>query len=114
MFCNDYQITSQFRISETTFWYLPRRCLPFGLSLPLSFVSISGTNQFPTIQGRKITTHFELPFLGLIQGLFSGHLVFLLFPFPPLFLLCPPLFLCLPRFLLLHLLFFLDALTGRH
>src|SRR5882724_6152319 len=90
--------TSQFRIPETMFQYLPCRCLPSRLASPLSFVSISGTNQFLTIQ-KKLTTYFELPLLGLFQGLIPDHLVLLLFPLLHFFLLH------LPHFLLLCLLF---------
>src|SRR5882724_11698887 len=89
--------TSQFQIPATMFWYSPHRCLPCRLSLPLSFVSISGTDQFLTIQ-KKLTTHFELPLLGLFQGLIPDHLVLLLFPLPHFFFFHLPCFLllCLP------------------
>src|SRR5882724_1268470 len=61
-----------------------------------------------------MTTHFKLLFPGFLQGLFSGHPVFLLFPLPLLFLLRLPRLLCLPclfRLLLPTLLF--NALMGR-
>ena len=89
-FHNDCQeITSQFRIPETTFWNSPRQCLPSGPSSPLFVVSTSGTNQFPTIQ-TKLTTHFQLPLPGLFQGLIPDHLILLFLPFPLFLLLCLP------------------------
>src|SRR5882724_13154205 len=55
-----------------------------------------------------MTTHPELLFPGFLQGLFSGHPVFLLFPLPLLILLCLPCLFHLP--LLTPL---LNALVGR-
>src|SRR5882724_9833463 len=60
-----------------------------------------------------MTTHHELLFPGFLQGLFSGHLVFLLFPLLLLFLLRLPCLLCLLcLFRLMLPMLFLNVLMG--